>query len=276
MKNELQISNTTTQTPIEISLQIDEDGMTTASNLYGFLELHPAHFSDWCRRNIRNNKFATETFDYFPFTIQSERHNPKPKTDYKLTADFAKKLSMTGNSEKHEQAREYFIACEQGLKIATEKLSKQNITTESRYINLIEKVTETLTSLNTRLERLEKISETKELTMKKPYNPWFAKMSPKYALLEDYFKINRGKLYSNILKELENLYDIDTQQIQADYLYANNLQSCYPLEPYEYKPEYRDMIEQIVNTNLIKYGIASKDDPIVSNKHITIFDTPVK
>ena len=43
------------QTPIEIALQIDENGMTTASNLYAFLELHPAHFSDWCKRNIKNN-----------------------------------------------------------------------------------------------------------------------------------------------------------------------------------------------------------------------------
>ena len=76
--------------------------------------------------------------------------------------------------------------------------------------------------------------------------------------------------------ELENLYNIDTQQIQADYCYENNLTSCYPLEPYEFVSKYRDMIEQIVNSNLIKYGIASEDDPITSTKHITIFDTPVK
>lgn len=38
--------------------------------------------------------------------MQEERDkpkNPKPKTDYKLTSEFAKKLSMTGNTEKHEQ-----------------------------------------------------------------------------------------------------------------------------------------------------------------------------
>ena len=87
-----------TQTPIEIALKIDENGMTTASQLYSFLELHPAHFSDWCRRNIKNNKFATKNIDYFPFTVESERNkpkNPNPRTDYKLTSDFAKKLLMT-------------------------------------------------------------------------------------------------------------------------------------------------------------------------------------
>ena len=38
---------------------------------------------------------------------------------------------------------------------------------------------------------------------------------------------------------------------------------------------YRNMIESIVNENLVKYGIAAKDDMITSTRHITIFDTPV-
>lgn len=36
--------------------------MTTASNLYAFLELNPTQFSRWCKRNIVNNKFATENW----------------------------------------------------------------------------------------------------------------------------------------------------------------------------------------------------------------------
>ena len=101
-------------------------------------------------------------------------------------------------------------------------------------------------------------------------------MQPKYKLLEEYFNITRGQLYRNILLELENLYDVDTQQIQADYCYENNLTSCYPLEPYEFNSKYRAMIEQIVNSNLIKYGIADETDPITSTRHITIFDTEPK
>lgn len=268
--------DTSSQTPIEIALKIDENGMTTASNLYDFLKLHPAHFSDWCRRNIKNNKFAIENEDYIPFTVESERHNPKPKIDYKITSDFAKKLSMTGNTERHEQARQYFIACEQGLKIATEKL-KSSINT-NKLLNAIENINTALSSITDRLTKLEEKEQiqTIETTYKKPYNPWFAKMQPKYKLLEEYFDITRGQLCKNILWELENLYDIDTQQIQADYCYENNISSCYPLEPYEFVSKYRDMIEQIVNSNLIKYGIASEGDPIASNKHITIFDTPIK
>lgn len=56
--------NVSSLTPIEISLKIDDNGMTTASNLYAFLELNFAHFSRWCNKNIANNKFATENKDY--------------------------------------------------------------------------------------------------------------------------------------------------------------------------------------------------------------------
>lgn len=149
-------------------------------------------------------------------------------------------------------------------------VSQQNNTVNEKLIEL-------LTSMDNRLSKLEKAKSqpTPETTYKKPYNPWFAKMQKKYKLLEEYFDITRGQLYKNILWELENLYDIDTQQIQADYCYENNISSCYPLEPYEFTPKYRDMIEQIVNSNLIKYGIASESDPITSTKHITIFDTPI-
>lgn len=184
---------------------------------------------------------------------------------------------MTGNTEKHEQARQYFIACEQGLKIATQKLQSNSNT--DKLASAIENMNTTLISINTRLTKLEEQSKQQpqiETTYKKPYNPWFAKMQPKYKLLEEYFNITRVNLFHNILLQLENLYNIDTQQIQADYCYENNISSCYPLEPYEFTPKYRDVIEQIVNSNLIKYGIASEDDPITSTKHITIFDIPVK
>ena len=147
-------------------------------------------------------------------------------------------------------------------------------------INSLNKIVILLENQETRINKLEEAQNIQEIqptlpTYRKPYNPWFKKMSYKYTLLEEYFDVTRGQLYKNILNEMENLYDIDTSQIQADYLYENNLQSCYPLEPYEYSPKYRDMIEHIVNTNLIKYGIASEDDPITSTKHITIFDKPI-
>ena len=145
--------------------------------------------------------------------------------------------------------------------------------TLNKMVSILEKQEERITKVESQLSEPLQVEE--KPVYKKPYNPWFAKMQPKYQLLEDYFNITRGQLYKNILKEMENIYNIDTNQIQADYLYENNLTSCYPLDPYEFKQKYRDMVEGIVNDNLIKYKIVSKDDPIASTRHITIFDSPV-
>jgi len=104
------IQTATMQTPIEIALGIDENGMTTARKLYAFLELEPKNYSRWCKSNIADNEFATENEDYKVFVIDEE--NPlggRPTQDFKLTAHFAKKLSCKGNGERAEQAREYFF-----------------------------------------------------------------------------------------------------------------------------------------------------------------------
>lgn len=105
------------QTPIEIALGIDAEGMTTAKRLYAFLELHPAHYSKWVRKNIEENVFAEYGEDYKVFTLECE--NPlggRPTRDYKLTASFAKKLTMSSQTPRGEQARDYFIRVEQNAK----------------------------------------------------------------------------------------------------------------------------------------------------------------
>ena len=105
------------QSPIEVALGIDEDGMTTARKLYEFLGLNSKNYSHWCKRNITENEFATENEDYWAFVPKDEREfNPKPTTDYRLTASFAKKLSMQSKSVKGEQARQYFLKVEDKLK----------------------------------------------------------------------------------------------------------------------------------------------------------------
>lgn len=107
------IINTSNQTPIEIALGIDEEGMTTARKLYAFLELAQGQFARWCKRNIIENDFATENEDYWGFDINVEGNKV---SDYKLSAPFAKKLSMQSKTAKGEQARQYFLKVEDKLK----------------------------------------------------------------------------------------------------------------------------------------------------------------
>lgn len=106
------------QTPIEITLGIDEEGMTTARKLYAFLELAQGQFSRWAKSNIVDNEFAIENEDYWRFDIDVETPTGGivKRDDYKLTAHFAKKLSMKGNGERAEQAREYFARLEEKVK----------------------------------------------------------------------------------------------------------------------------------------------------------------
>ena len=267
---------TSNETPIEIALQIDKDGMTTASKLYAFLELLPSNFARWCKKNIVNNKFATENEDYFPFIMQEERDkpkNPKPKTDYKLTSKFAKKLSMTGNTEKHEQARNYFIACEQGLKIATAKLQARNdyIQDLAQSVNnLVQKIDNKFDSLEARVSTLENTTP-KSLPKKQRFTYWQSKMFPKYQALAEYFEIQLKDLYKNLYREFQNMYpDIELNQIVDDYCYENKLETCYTLDAIEHDKTVRVLFEQLVDTLLEKYDLVLHKEKLVVS---TIFDT---
>ena len=144
----------------------------------------------------------------------------------------------------------------------------------NKFVDVIEKQERQLFKIEKQLsvqqEQLNKLT-----TYKKPNNPWFVKMHPKYKLLEEYFNITRTELYKNILEKLKSVYGLDTNQIQADYCYKNRIESCYPLDPYEFNPKYREMIEKIVDDDLLKYGIITENDSVTYESHETIFDTPV-
>lgn len=264
--------NESTQTPIEIALKIDENGMTTASNLYGFLQLHSAHFSDWCRRNIKNNKFAIENEDYISFTVEGERHNPKPKTDYKITSDFVKKLSMTGNTERHEQARKYFIACEQGLKIATQRL--QSVPNNSAN----EKLIELLTSMDNRLSKLEEQSSKKKLPEKK-YSRWKTNTFKKLNTLLSYVNENSdenlklSEVIHLVIEETEDTYSIDLNDYTDTYKSEFDLDTIpYAIDVINHYKDIRDIFTLTLDSIMEKLHIAEDTDCNGNHKVRNIFD----
>lgn len=109
------IINTSNQTPIEIALGIDEEGMTTVKRLFDFLGMSRNNYSRWYKNNITDNQFAEEGIDYFPF-LTNEECGGQASYDCKITANFAKKLSMQSKTTKGEQARQYFLKVEDKLK----------------------------------------------------------------------------------------------------------------------------------------------------------------
>lgn len=252
--------NVSSQTPIEIALKIDENGMTTASNLYAFLELHPAHFADWSRRNIKNNKFAVENEDYIVFTIECENHKNggRPKTDYKITSEFAKKLSMTGNTDRHEQARQYFIACEQGLKIATQRL--QSIPSNGTN----EKLIELLTSMDNRLSKLEEQSNKKKLPEKK-YSRWKTNTFKKLNTLLSYVNENSNKnlklseIIHLVIGETEDTYSIELNDYTDAYKSEFDLDATpYVIDVINHYKDIRDMFTLTLDSIMEKLHIAEE------------------
>ena len=248
------------KTPIEIALKIDENGMTTASNLYTFLELHPAHFSDWCRRNIKNNKFADENNDYIPFTVEGERHNPKPKTDYRITSDFSKKLSMTGHTDRHEQARQYFIACEQGLKVAAMKIQSVIINDSN------EKLIKLLTSMDNRLCKLEEQSNKKKLPEKK-YSRWKANTFEKLNILLAFVNENSdenlklSEIIHLVIRETEDTYNTEISDYTDAYKSEFDLDTTpYVIDVINHYKDIREMFTLTLDSIMGKLHIAEDTD----------------
>jgi len=132
MNNKLSLTNDDSKlTPIEIALEIDKEGRTTARKLYEWLELNVSNYAKWIKRNIIDNQFAEKDKDFYSYQSTNEGRGNFAE-DYKLTAEFAKKLAMTTKSIKGEEARTYFISVEEKLKEVA-KTMNFILTEEDKY-----------------------------------------------------------------------------------------------------------------------------------------------
>ena len=102
----------------------------------------------------------------------------------------------------------------------------------------------------------EQQTQTQKQIPKKSFSRWTSKMFPKYQLLMDYFGIDRKELYHNLFLELQNLYpDIDLAQMQDDYCFENNLDSCFTMDVIEHNKELRILFENMVENLLDRYKL---------------------
>lgn len=89
-----------------------------ARELHQFLE-SKYQFANWIQERITKYGFV-ENQDYEVFKENLKNSNGgRPQTEYALSVDMAKELSMVENNEKGRLARKYFIECE---KIARESM----------------------------------------------------------------------------------------------------------------------------------------------------------
>lgn len=210
------IKNATFQTPIEIALDIDENGMTTARKLYEFLELNPGNYARWCKSNITENEFAEEGIDYYSSSMKSEGKGNFAE-DFKLTAHFAKKLSCKGNGQKAEDAREYFTTLEERVK--QKAIDRSQLSPQMQLMNmLVENMSRQELEQKRQAEQLNRIEQKQETIVQtfskestKDFRPWVKSCitaiaeSPNYHYLgsraekyqavtaESYDRLNRKK-----------------------------------------------------------------------------------
>lgn len=194
---------TTENTPIETALKMDNNGFVSCKNLYEFLQLDKSHYSRWCKTNIEENQFAERGTDYISFALNGER-NPNPTTEYKLTASFAKKLAMASETERGEQARAYFIACEQALvRIAKEK--QQWEIERAKGVIIRHVLTDTI-------------------KMKIADNP-----NKKFAY-PNYTKLIYRTIFGKSLKELQVDFGVKPKETIRDYMTAEQLKEVESME----------------------------------------------
>lgn len=279
-ENKIALSKKTyNQTQIEILLQIDDKGMTTAKNLYDFLDLDPKNYSRWCNQNILKNKFAIEDVDYIVFVVKEENSSGgRPSTDYKLTADFAKKLSMTGNSEKHEQARQYFLACEKGLKIASEKMNASNNNLE-KSINLIsEALTNISSSIATMQSEITQLKQTQRNKLpQKSYSRWKVKTFDKLNSLLSFIcqtsdqDLNLQNIIRLIINETEARYDIDFNDYRHRFIQEYQDDNPYIITVVDHYPELKKLFTHTLDNYLDEFDI----NAVITDQEDNILNTLV-
>ncbi len=194
---------TTKMTPIEIMLKMNKDGFVSGKNLYEFLELDKSNYSKWCKVNIKENAFAEKGKDYISFVLKDER-NPHPTSEYLLTPSFAKKLTMASKTPRGEQARSYFVACEETLRRVAEE--KQQWAIERSKGVMIRHI----------------LTDTIKMKIADSPNKKFA--------YPNYTKLVYKTIFGKPLKELEKEYGVKPRESIRDYLNAEQLKEVESVE----------------------------------------------
>ncbi|MGL5951431.1 MAG: antA/AntB antirepressor family protein [Cetobacterium sp.] len=146
----------------------------SARELYNFLEVK-SNFRDWIARRIV--KYGFKENEDFIATAQKRataQGNMTTESEYLLTMDMAKELSMIENNEKGRQARKYFIACEKNylhmLEARLQLLEPKNKTCdfESREWQLLKGSANTIITLQKK--NREDLQEIARLVDRVNYN----------------------------------------------------------------------------------------------------------
>lgn len=134
----------------------------------------------------------------------------------KLTAHFAKKLSVKGNSEKAEQAREYFTTVEERVKQKAIDISQ--LSPELKMFNTIfQSVAQQQLEQKRQAEQINKVEQTvdnmKEI-FTQPIGDWKAEINARVREISIKSKIDYQILYNQLYGELETTAHCSLKRLQ--------------------------------------------------------------
>lgn len=270
------------KTPIEIVLAIDEDGFTTASAIYQWLEMEPANFSRWCKTNIINNSFFKEKIDYFviKFDAETPTGGKIERTDYKVSSEMAKMLCMTSKSPKAIEAHQYFLNTEKALVVLYKEVKAQQ---ELMLENQAKFAAQQKTMLIEQEEMKRDITEYKKTTDARmgviesgyvTYEPsrWVKFICDRISLLAQHYEdaythepYTFKKMFHFILDELEWRNPGFQDQIRETVrIYETNTGktdgSKRPLQMIDYNTDLRYKFNHWVNHELYEMGIIDEEE----------------
>lgn len=133
--------------------------VVSARELYNFLELDKSNWSRWALKNITSNEFAFEGQDFEGFVLMT---NGNETTDYALSLDFAKRLSMMVRTDKGEQIRKYFIECEKQALAPKSYTLKESLQIALEAVERAEKAEALLIEAKPKVEFYNEVMESSD------------------------------------------------------------------------------------------------------------------
>lgn len=121
-----------------LKVNYEADRITlSARELYEFLEIK-THFKDWFPRMCEYGFEQEKDFR----SILSKSTGGRPSTDYEITLDMAKEISMIQRNEKGKLARQYFIEVEKQWNSPERIIARGLIESQKMIENLNQQVIE--------------------------------------------------------------------------------------------------------------------------------------
>lgn len=249
------------RTPIEIALDIDSEGMTTARKLYEFLQLAQGQFSRWAKKNIEENEFFEENVDWWGFDIVSNGNNCK---DYRLSTEFAKHLSMESHSARGKEARQYFVAIED--KVKQKAIDRTQLSPQMQmFYAIADGQAKMELEQKRQAEQISKVETTvnnmKEI-FTQPIGDWKADINARVREISIKSGIDYQTLYSQLYGELETTAHCSLKRLQENKQKrmekAGNTKSAIKSETTKIavvfeKPQLRAIFEGIVKKYAMRY-----------------------